>query len=285
MLFSFIIVNKFIFSALTAFLNQFHHIDMPSNQLWYCRIQMFNLHLSTFCSNYLLITMTFERFYSIIRPHKAASFNTAKKARITIVCIVVGFTSYSAPLLFIGGTYGKFCVSNRFASETIMGALYYWLTEIFSFLIPFISLLTMNSVIIHTLTQRSKQSILQSTGQGQTEGHNLKTKQSEKQIITMLLLITFVFLTLSVPTRALLFYLNFSRGSTPYYYAGYHLFYQVGEITYLTNHGINFFLYVMSGQKFRTDLRNLFMSKKTAKNESFGSGTGTKNYSFSSSDK
>ena len=143
----------------------------------------------------------------------------------------------------------------------------------------------MNSVIIHTLTQRSKQSILQSTGQGQTEGQNLKTKQSEKQIITMLLLITFVFLTLSVPSSALMFYLNFSRGSTPYYYAGYHLFYQVGEISYLTNHGINFFLYVMSGQKFRTDLRNLFMSKKTAKNESFGSGTGTKNYSFSSSDK
>ena len=242
---------------------------------------MFNLHLSTFCSNYLLITMTFERLYSIIKPHKAASFNTVKKARITIVFIIVGFTSYSAPLLFIGGTYGKFCVSNRFASETILGELYYWLTEIFSFLIPFISLLTMNSVIIYTLTQRSKQNILQSTGQ--TEGQNLKTKQSEKQIITMLLLITFVFLTLSVPTRALLFYLNFSRGSTPYYYAGYHLFYQVGEITYLTNHGINFFLYVMSGQKFKTDLRNLFMSKKTAKNESFGSGTGTKSHSFSSS--
>ena len=253
---------------------------MPPSQLWYCRIQMFNLHVSTFCSNYLLITMTFERFYSIIKPHKAASFNTVRKARVTIVCIVVGFTSYSAPLLFIGGTYGKFCVSNRFASETILGELYYWLTEIFSFLVPFIFLLTMNSVIIHTLRKRSKQNISQLTGQGTTEGQNSKGKHSEKQIVTMLLLITFVFLTLSVPTRALLFYLNFSRGNTSFYYAGYHLFYQVGEITYLTNHGINFFLYVLSGQKFRTDLRNLFMSKKQGKNESLGSGTGTKTSFF-----
>ena len=237
---------------------------------------MFNLHVSTFCSNYLLITMTFERFYSIIQPHKAASFNTVKKARVTIVCIIVGSTSYSAPLLVIGGTFGKFCVSNRFASETILGELYYWVTEIFSFLIPFISLLTMNSVIIHTLRKRSKHNL--STGQGEHEGQNLKSKQSEKQIVTILLLITFVFLTLSVPTRALLFYLNFSRGNTPYYYAGYHLFYQVGEITYLTNHGINFFLYVMSGQKFRKDLRNLFMSKKPGKNESIGSVASTKSY-------
>ena len=80
----------------------------------------------------------------------------------------------------------------------------------------------------------------------------------------MLLLITFVFLTLSVPTRALLFYLNFSRGSTPYYYAGYHLFYQVGEITYLTNHGINFFLYVMSGQKIQDRFKKFVYVKENS---------------------
>ena len=78
----------------------------------------------------------------------------------------------------------------------------------------------------------------------------------------MLLLVTFVFLTLNLPVRSLVFYVNFTSGDTPYYYAGLHLFYQVGEKAYYTNHGINFFLYVISGQKFRTDLRNLFMEKK-----------------------
>ena len=33
--------------------------------------------------------MTFERFYSIIRPHKAASFNTVKRTKITILIIVI----------------------------------------------------------------------------------------------------------------------------------------------------------------------------------------------------
>ena len=72
-----------------------------------------------------------------------------------------------------------------------------------------------------------------------------------------------------------MFYVNFTSDDPPYYYAGLHLFYQVGEKAYYTNHGINFFLYVISGQKFRTDLRNLFMEKKNNKTTSFVSDVST----------
>ena len=47
---------------------------------------------------------------------------------------------------------------------------------------------------------------------------------------------------------------NFATGSSPHYYATLHLLYNIGEKTYFTNSGINFFLYVMSGKKFRSDL-------------------------------
>ena len=127
----------------------------------------------------------------------------------------------------------------------------------------------MNSIIIHTLRKRSKLNLLESAGQVEIENKKLKSKQSEKQIFTMLLLVTFVFLTLNVPTRAMVFYLNFYTGETPHYYASLHLFYQVGQKTYFTNHGINFFLYVMSGQKIRTDLRNLFLSNSFKKDHGF----------------
>ena len=202
--------------------------------------------------------MTFERFYSIIRPHKAASFNTVKRARIIIVCIyVIGF-SYSIPFWFTSDNSMRTCIPNKYASDNVLGELYHWLTEVITFIFPFVSLLTMNSVIIHTLNKRLKSKLMVSVGEGENEGKNLKSKQSEKQIFTMLLLVTFVFLILNVPTRAMVFYLNFYTGNTPYYYAGLHLFYQVGQKTYFTNHGINFFLYVISGQKFRTDLINVF---------------------------
>ena len=226
--------------------------------------------------------MTFERCYSILQPHKAASFNTVKRTRIIIVCIFLFFFSYCIPYLFITGNNGRFCIPNRFASDRGLGEFYYWLSEIFLFIFPFLSLLTMNCVIIHTLRTRSKHNILGTKGQGQSEGQNIKAKHTEKQIITMLLLITFVFLALNIPTRSLVFYLNFYSANTPYYYAGLHLFYQIGEKSFYTNHGINFFLYVMAGQKFRRDLKDLFVSKKSIMKEGQVSMLGSINVPTSS---
>ena len=162
----------------------------------------------------------------------------------------------------MAGNTGRTCIPIRMASYNILGKIYHWLTEIIIFVFPFISLLIMNSVLIHTLRKRSKQILLGPRGQGQTEGQGLKIKNSDKQIFTILLLVTFAFLFLNIPTRSLVFYLNFLN------YAGLHLFYHAGQKSYFTDHGINFFLYVMSGKKFRTDLKNLFVSKTPIKNTS-----------------
>ena len=255
---------------------------MPPNQHWYCCTMVFFTFSSFLCSTYILIAVTFERFYSIIRPLNASSFNTVKRARILIICVFMfGFT-YCFPYLFIAGNEGKFCVVNRYASDTILGELYHWLTETCIFIFPFLSLLIMNSVIIHTLRKRSKLNILETSGESQGEAQQQKIKQSERQIVTMLLLITFVFLFLNIPTRALVFYLNFSTGDTPSYYAGLNLFFQIGDKSDVTNHAINFFLYVMSGQKFRTDLKNLFFPVKSNKNNRMMSNVHTISSSLSS---
>ena len=240
---------------------------MPPNQLGYCIMMIFITTFAVLCSTYLLIAMTFERLCSIIWPLKAASFNTVKKARIIISCVFVICFTYCIPFLFIIGNRGKVCIPNKFVSVTVLGEFYYWLTQIFIFIIPFTSLLTMNSIIIHTLRKRSKLNISESGGQGQSEGQTLKIKHSEKQIFTMLLLVTFTYLILSFSMRALNFYHNFYTGNTPSYYAGFHLIYHIGFDTFYTNHAINFFLYVLSGKKFKTDLINLLVPRKSNKNE------------------
>ena len=208
--------------------------------------------------------MTFERFYSIIRPHKAASFNTVKRARISIICIYSVWYSYGIPFsIYLWRQWNYLVFQIDLHLTMYLGEIYHWSTEILTFVFPFISLLTMNSIIIHTLRKRSEaKSVTAKRSKWKLKVTLWKSKSTEKQIVTMLLLVTFVFLTLNIPVRALVFYLNFSSGNTPHYYAGLHLFYHVGEKAYYTNHGINFFLYVISGQKFRSDLRSLFISKK-----------------------
>ena len=235
------------------------------NHRWYCLLHVFLDHSGCLGSNYLLIAMTFERFYSIIKPLKAASVNTVRRARIIIICICLLSLSYCIPYLFISGYIGKVCVSNLTASYSVVGLMYSWMIENVTYLVPFVSLLVMNSVIIHTLRNRLK--VIGSVGQseGQSEGQNMKSNHSEKQIVTMLLLVTCVFLILNIPARALKFYRRFVSGHSAYYHAGLHLFYQIGNKSNVTNHGINFFLYAMSGQKFRTDLKNMFCSKQSSR--------------------
>ena len=232
---------------------------MPPNQCWHCALVITIVLIAIMCSTLFILSMTFERFYSIIRPHKAASFNTVKRAKITILAIVVFSILYHIPHLFISANTGRVCVSYSTASEDIFVLIYYWLSFILDFALPFVLLLIMNSVIIHTLRKRSHLK-LGSTNECQGEGQSQKgkVKQSERGVFITLLLVTFGFLILSTPVYCMAFYINFVQGTTPYYYAGFHLFYQVGEKTMYTNHGINFFLYVISGQKFRADLLALF---------------------------
>ena len=82
--------------------------------------------------------MTFERFYSIIRPHQAASFNTVKRAKIAIVCIVIFSLVYNLPHGFLTMDFGRQCVAYVDALDTIAGQFHYWLSVVLQFVIPFV---------------------------------------------------------------------------------------------------------------------------------------------------
>ena len=155
-------------------------MNLPPSQLGYCAIHLYFTVSSFISSCYLLIAMTFERFYSIIQPHKASLLNTVKRAKITIASIFVFSFSFAVPYLFVVGTNGRLCIANRFASKNVLGEFYSWSTDILFFIIPFPSLLVMNSVIIYTLRKRSMLNISESIGQIQTDPKTLKLKNSEK---------------------------------------------------------------------------------------------------------
>ena len=126
--------------------------------------------------------MTFDRFYSIIQPHKAASFNTVKRAKITISCIILFSITYNIPHLFISSIQGIQCLPYGDAMGKIYGKLYYWASFIINFALAFVLLLTMNSVIIYKLRKRTEFVMKQSSageeiGQGDRQGQNSKLKK------------------------------------------------------------------------------------------------------------
>ena len=256
------------------------NVPIPPNPYWYCTLANTTLFSALLCSTLLIVSMTFDRFYSIIRPHKAASFNTIKRTKITIIFIVVFSVFYNIPHLFISDHENWQCIPYGKAMGKSYGQVYYWFSFIINFAFPFVLLLTMNSVIIHKIRTRSilgNRRITEDVTEDKTKvQQKAKMKNSEKQIFVILLLVTFGFLILSTPAYAFFLYVMWvDFYKTPLSFAGYYLFYSVGAKLHFTNYGINFFLYVISGQKFRTDLVNLFRKRNQLPNERLTESTST----------
>ena len=162
------------------------------------------------CSTLCLLNMTFDRFYSIMRPHKAASFNTARRAKITVgICIVLSIL-YNSPHIFISSYQTGQCVPYGTAMRWVIGQIYYWLSYAVNFVLPFILLLIRNSFII-TKIRKSREfsgATLTNQGQGRSQGQGHKGKQFEKQTYAILFLVTFGFLILVTPSCLCYIYIS-----------------------------------------------------------------------------
>ena len=128
---------------------------MFGNPYWTCQVLLVPFFGSSMSSTWLILAMTYERFYSIIRPHKAASFNTVKRANITIACILVLCMTFNVPRLFLSKMEGLQCLLYGQGS-TFWSQVYFYTEMCTSFIFPFVYLLSINSVIIHTLRNRRK---------------------------------------------------------------------------------------------------------------------------------
>ena len=126
-----------LFSAFVTYLETEQNIAIPPNHKWYCTLGNTVGFTSILSSTLLIASMTFERFYSIIRPHKAASFNTAKRAKIIIACIVSFSVVYNIKHMFITSHQNWQCQPYGAAIGSPMGQAYYWLSFIVNFALPF----------------------------------------------------------------------------------------------------------------------------------------------------
>ena len=252
-------------SGYLSFIRQNYGLYVFGNPYWTCQLLLVPFFGCSMSSAFFILSMTFERFYSIVRPHKAASFNTVKRAKITIACIVAFFMVFNIPRLFLSKMEGQSCLPYGQGS-TFWSQLYFYTEMMISFIFPFISLLSMNCLIIFRLKNRSNFLVPTSQHQGHVEGQNQsegevsKMKSTETQITMTLLVVTFSFLTLTTPGYIMMMYLVLiGVGTTPKGVATFYFLFQVGEKTYYVNYAVNFFLYVISGKKFRTDLVTLYM--------------------------
>ena len=170
------------------------------------------------CSTLFILSMMFDRCYSVLRPHKAAVVNTVKRAKITIALISVFSFVFNIPQYFLSQSTGTNCIPYGKVYQYKYSDIYYWLSFLIIFGCPFLMLLIMNCFIINTLRKRlnkfRNQNVVtlgqdSSQGQGHFKGQiqgqiphedqSSVAKTSEVHIYVTLLLVTFAFLILTTP--------------------------------------------------------------------------------------
>ena len=159
-------------------------------------------------------------------------------------------------------------------------------TTIYSFMnicitsvIPFIILLILNGVIIVTIQKRKshfpqktqeitekQDNISSNAGRISKTGGKAQGKNQDRQLTTMLLSVSFALLGLTLPQCINHVYnSSFKLKVTPdplKYYGTYALIDVIANRVFSANNAINFFLYCITGSKFRQDLMKLMPCSK-----------------------
>lgn len=239
-----------------------------------CRIFTFQSYASFSLSAWLLVAMTVDRYIAITYPLKALRLSTVYRARTITAALIIVIALINCHFFITlvveekRSKQERVCVSYA-KYRYFVNSVWPWIdATIYSFL-PFTFLIVFNFLIIRGYR---KSATVHSALQGQrSEETAVASGQVSRRITFTLLTVTFTFIILTAPSAILLIIrptvFNFKPTPTQTDYktlAQYMLTASLANFLMHANHCINFFLYVLTGHKFRQQFLNIFMCRKKA---------------------
>lgn len=242
--------------------------------LWECQVIIYVYSVISVNGVYLVVTMTLDRYIAIRFPMKAKSICTAKRAKLSVIAIFIFAVVLNLPFLPMCLILedGRTCTANKIVHPI--------LSRVFSFtvlclvsVIPFTIMLVFNALIIKTMQQRDvyfEKQIESNSKENQIPGHSSPSLQhraqtlhtmhqtksnTDKQLVIMLLTVSFAFLILTLPNYVVFVtFLIVDYKRSPLVFALYNMIFNIVTKMYYSNSSVNFFLFCISGSKFRSDL-------------------------------
>ena len=226
---------------------------------WYlleCKFLAFVALFALQNCTFLVVAMALDKYIAVKWPHRAATYSTPRKAKLITVGVYVCVFIYNIPHFFLSSVIGGQCFN--FGISNVFSRVYSWLSFVLNAIIPFTMLIYMNIVIVKAVRESRKLFRVDERTDMSVDTRHTSMKNAENQLTKMLLLVTTLFLILLFPTYFRFIYMVFVKQDTPVEYAKSMLLIQITALLYISNSGINFFLYCISGQKFRNDLKELW---------------------------
>jgi hypothetical protein len=221
---------------------------------WLCKLLTMLVYSVSVSSVWLLIGVTVDRYIATTHAlHASTMCVTPRRALRVIGGVLLLASLLHAHFLFTMGLHAGNCQSlARF--QYLVEVVWPWIDGILYCFAPFLIIATLNSFIIaqvlRSTNQRQKQLVKQPHG-------SPAARSSEKHVTVMLLAVSFSFLACTLPTAVFMIYkssLGPLASLPPYLLARLILAKTLCKFLLYTNHGINFYLYLLSGQRFRREM-------------------------------
>ncbi|KAL8598031.1 hypothetical protein ACOMHN_062629 [Nucella lapillus] len=224
-----------------------------------CTAVYFVSFASSMTSAWFLMTMTCQRLTSVLLPHRVAVLCTVRRGKVitsvlvVLACMANVYVFFNYRVVSVGGEF-QVCVNtdaeNAYAHRLVELCL--------ASVLPFLFLILANSVLIYHV---SKSLRLSHRITAKTEQQKATSRSEKVSSMTLTLILTSVaFLVLSLPLCALVIYLDhvgFYRGEIEDESLNQTLALAetVCFLLWTSNSAVNFYIYVLSGSKFRQETR------------------------------
>ncbi|CAH1775496.1 unnamed protein product [Owenia fusiformis] len=246
--------------ALRHWINYSWEIDIRDLMAWICKTHHFVLYLCIHLSGWLLVAVSIDRVITVYLPLQARFISTKRNALIistTMVIILGAINSHWFLTYSVSFNYGElYCQFQPIFEDSFDLRVWMWVDLALSSALPFLILIVSNIMISVQLARVSKQRNEMGSG----------GNDNSRSMTVMLLSISVVFVCLTLPMAVYLTTQSFS-----YEYENSQAIWRdemtyaiVSNIAYINN-AINFFLYCVSGSKFRGELAKLCGKKKSRK--------------------
>ncbi|CAF2140769.1 unnamed protein product [Rotaria magnacalcarata] len=254
-----------ITSLFNIILPEFFGVLSDRSAFW-CHFHGYFDLLFAALSGYSVVFISVERWFSVWKPFDKAKYVTFKTTIITVISYtsisMIAFSWFPWTLNYSPKTSGSGdrCNLVLFTVYKVFGTI----SVIFTYIVPFIFLGILNTLIVHRLHTRHHTSIqraLPTSGSANTE-RTLVTASARKRhrqrnidrnITFMLIAVAIAFMVMSFPFQIYWFYMQIRQLTNP----NPTLFTLTQTCRYL-NCCCNFFLYSATSSLFRRQLREIF---------------------------
>ncbi len=222
-------------------------------------------------SLYIMCLMTVERCILVLKPFKSPTGQKRAIINVLVLCIVmfIFVASYILPIKGLSTLDVVDELNNSTISLSVCRVLPEYETSayhmvisvcnmVFSAVIPIVILITANSLIVFALIRRAKNEALASSN---------RNVNKDKNITYMLLGISSYFLLSLTPYIIFLGTWHFFYESLTMALSPKSILYLIMIVIGYSNHCVNFFFYVLSGETFREKTKLFLKSLKCSKDE------------------